>query len=91
MAALLCLTQKVGRYRIAVKDGMCISCGMCSKHCEMGIDVRSYALANQSVTWASCVACGLCAEVSPRGVLRLDNTTEPAPQQLVQIRADWRA
>jgi ferredoxin-type protein NapH len=74
MAALLGLVQKLGRYRIAVKRDMCISCGLCSKYCEMGIDVRSYAQANQSFTRASCVGCGLCAEVCPRGVLRLENS-----------------
>jgi polyferredoxin len=71
MAALLGIVQKVGRYRIAVKKDMCISCGMCSKYCEMGIDVRSYAQANESFTRASCVGCGICAEVCPRGVLNL--------------------
>ncbi|MGE5277755.1 MAG: hypothetical protein ACM3SU_12225 [Acidobacteriota bacterium] len=35
-------------------------CGNCSTYCEMGIDVRQYAMANQSFTRASCVACGLC-------------------------------
>ncbi len=88
MAALLGLVQKVGRYRITVKDNMCISCGMCSKYCEMGIDVRSYAQANTSFTRASCVGCGLCAEVCPRGVLRLENVSRPAPQELVQIAAN---
>jgi polyferredoxin len=86
MAALLGIIQKAGRYRITVKDDMCISCGLCSKYCEMGIDVRSYAQANESFTRASCVGCGLCAEVCPRGVLRLENVPPRAPQlQLVQI------
>ena len=87
MAALLGITQKVGRFRIAVKDNMCISCGLCSQYCEMGIDVRSYAQANQSFTRASCVGCGLCAEVCPRGVLRLQNVSSGSPQlaSLVQI------
>ncbi len=84
MAALLGLVQKVGRYRIKVKKDMCISCGMCSKYCEMGIDVRAYAQANQDFTRASCVGCGLCAELCPRGVLRLENVVKTAPQ-LVQI------
>lgn len=87
MAALLGLTQKVGRFRITVKDNMCISCGLCSNYCEMGIDVRAYAQANQSFTRASCVGCGLCAEVCPRGVLRLENVRVRAPQErLVQIQ-----
>jgi len=85
MAAMLGLVQKFGRYRITVKDNMCISCGLCSKYCEMGIDVRSYAQSNSSFTRASCVGCGLCAEVCPRGVLRLENVTRRDPQELVQI------
>lgn len=86
MAAVLGLVQKPGRFHISVKDNMCISCGLCSKYCEMGIDVRSYAQANQSFTRAACVGCGLCAEVCPRGVLRLENTTRRDPQEvLVQI------
>jgi ferredoxin-type protein NapH len=87
MAALLGLVQKVGRYRITVKKNMCISCGLCSKYCEMGIDVRSYAQSNESFTRASCVGCGLCAEVCPRGVLRLENVRTRAPQEsaLIQI------
>lgn len=90
MAAFLGLIQKFGRYRIRVKDDMCISCGMCTKACEMGIDVRAYAQANESFTRASCVGCGMCAEVCPRGVLRLEQRFASAPQerhaQLVQLR-----
>ncbi len=87
MAAMIGLAQKVGRFRITVKDNMCISCGLCSTYCEMGIDVRAYAQANQSFTRASCVGCGMCAEVCPRGVLRLENVTKAQPQlqPLVQI------
>ena len=90
MAALLGLVQKFGRYRIRVKEDMCISCGMCTKVCEMGIDVRAYAQANESFTRASCVGCGMCAEACPRGVLQLEQRFERDPQerhgQLVQIR-----
>jgi polyferredoxin len=72
MAAMLGLMQKAGRFRIRVKDDMCISCGNCSAYCEMGIDVRAYAQANQSFTRAACVGCGMCAHMCPRGVLRLE-------------------
>jgi len=73
MAAPLGLTQKSGRFRITVKKDMCISCGNCSTYCEMGIDVRAYAMANQDVKRAACVGCGMCAHVCPRGVLKLEN------------------
>lgn len=74
MAAVLGLMQKLGRFRIRVKPDMCISCGNCSTYCEMGIDVRSYAQANQSFTRASCVGCGMCAHMCPRGVLKLESS-----------------
>lgn len=73
MAAMLGLIQRFGRFRITVKEDMCISCGNCTAYCEMGIDVRAYAQENQSFTRASCVGCGMCAHVCPRGVLRLEN------------------
>jgi polyferredoxin len=73
MAALLGLVQKFGRFRITVKKDMCIACGNCSTYCEMGIDVRQYAMANQDVRRAACVGCGMCAHLCPRGVLKLEN------------------
>jgi ferredoxin-type protein NapH len=78
MAAMLGLFQKLGRFRIRVKPDMCISCGNCSTYCEMGIDVRSYAQANESFTRAACVGCGMCAHVCPRGVLKLENAPKLA-------------
>lgn len=93
MAAILGLVQKAGRFRIRVKRNMCISCGLCSKYCEMGIDVRAYAQANQDFVRASCVGCGLCAEVCPRDVLRLENVRRRDPQELtLQSLADesWK-
>ena len=56
-----------------VKKDMCISCSNCSAYCEMGIDVRAYAMANQDVKRAACVGCRMCAHVCPRGVLKLEN------------------
>jgi ferredoxin-type protein NapH len=79
MAALLGLIQKFGRFRITVKDDMCIACGNCSAHCEMGIDVRSYAMNNQSFKRAACVGCGICSHVCPRGVLKLENKWDRHP------------
>jgi polyferredoxin len=73
LAAVMGLIQKFGRFRIAVKDDMCISCGNCSAYCEMGIDVRMYAQANTDFKRAACVGCGMCAHLCPRGVLRLEN------------------
>lgn len=87
MAAILGLVQKFGRFRIRVKDDMCISCGMCTTYCEMGIDVREYAQNNQDFTRAACVGCGLCEEVCPRGVLHLENEWDRDPQESLTMGA----
>lgn len=85
MAAVLGLIQKFGRFRVTVKPDLCIACGNCSTYCEMGIDVRAYAMANTDVRRASCVGCGMCAHVCPRGVLRLETRAEPGPHGAVQV------
>ena len=73
-AAILGLIQRFfSRFRITTNGGQCISCGNCTTHCEMGIDVRSYAQRGDDIVRASCVGCGVCAAVCPRGVLRLEN------------------
>ena len=74
MAAILGIQQRFfSRFRITTNSGQCISCGNCSKYCEMGIDVRSYAQRGENIVRASCVGCGICASVCPRGVLKLEN------------------
>ncbi len=74
MAAYLGILQKYfSRFRITTNGGQCISCGNCSKYCEMGIDVRWYAQRGQNIVRASCVGCGVCSAVCPRGVLNLEN------------------
>ena len=74
MAAILGLIQrKKSRFRITTNGAQCISCGNCSKYCEMGIDVRWYAQRGQDIVRSSCVGCGMCSTVCPRGVLNLEN------------------
>jgi ferredoxin-type protein NapH len=87
MAALLGLIQKFGRFRITVKKDMCISCGNCSTYCEMGIDVRQYAMENREVKRAACVGCGMCAHVCPRGVLKLETRPDRGPGQPIRVFA----
>lgn len=84
MAAILGLIQKFGHFRITTKKDMCISCGNCSTYCEMGIDVRLYAMANQDIKRASCVGCGMCAHVCPRGVLKLETRRDAGPGEAVE-------
>ena len=87
LAAYLGLVQRFqSRFRITTNGGQCISCGNCSTHCEMGIDVRAYAQRGQDIVRASCVGCGVCAAVCPRGVLRLENSSEDAGYRTVPER-----
>ena len=80
MAAILGIMQRFkSRFRITTNGAQCISCGNCSKYCEMGIDVRWYAQRGQDIARASCVGCGMCSAVCPRGVLNLENG--PADQR----------
>jgi Pyruvate/2-oxoacid:ferredoxin oxidoreductase delta subunit len=77
LAAYLGIVQRFkSRFRITTNGGQCISCGNCSTHCEMGIDVRAYAQKGQNIVRSSCVGCGVCAAVCPRGVLKLENGSE---------------
>lgn len=77
LAAYLGFVQRFkSRFRITTNGGHCISCGNCSTHCEMGIDVRWYAQRGQNIVRSSCVGCGVCAAVCPRGVLKLENGSE---------------
>lgn len=77
LAAYLGLVQRFkSRFRITTNGGQCISCGNCSTHCEMGIDVRWYAQRGQNIIRSSCVGCGVCSAVCPRGVLNLENRAD---------------
>ena len=86
-AALLGIVQKYfSRFRITTNGGQCISCGNCSTHCEMGIDVKAYAQKGQNIVRASCVGCGICAAVCPRGVLRLENGSADISERTMDVR-----
>jgi len=62
-----------GRLAIVPNDE-CISCGECTKYCQMGIDVRAFAeretaLSNRTT---ECIFCGICVTVCPVDVLRVE-------------------
>jgi thioredoxin reductase/ferredoxin len=71
------------RFRI-VADERCIACGECTRYCQVGIDVMSFALRREELTNAnsSCIGCGICVSVCPMGVLGYG---EREPVRLVQI------
>jgi thioredoxin reductase/NAD-dependent dihydropyrimidine dehydrogenase PreA subunit len=57
---------------IAANDE-CISCGECTRNCQMGIDVRAFAQRGQDFSnrTTCCVFCGICVSVCPVDVLKV--------------------
>lgn len=79
------LTKKrLGYFKIDAKEDRCIACDMCSRYCEVGIDVMKFALKGKSIDNinSSCIGCGVCISVCPTDVLTFG---ESKSGQLVQI------
>jgi len=62
--------MKWSRFRIEAND-KCISCNECSRNCQVGIDVMSYALKQETLDnkTSSCIGCGICVSVCPMDTL----------------------
>jgi thioredoxin reductase/polyferredoxin len=76
--------MNVSRFRIVAND-KCIGCTECTRNCQVGIDVMSYALKQQPLDNAtsSCIGCGICVSVCPMDVLSFGATSD---SKLVQIQ-----
>ena len=63
-----------GYFAIYAKKERCIACNMCTRYCEVGIDVRSFAIKGKSFdsTNTSCIGCGICISVCPTETLSFD-------------------
>jgi len=60
------LSKKYGRLSIGSRD-KCIKCTLCSKYCQVGVDVMAFAK-NEDVfsnRETSCIHCGICINVCP--------------------------
>jgi thioredoxin reductase/Pyruvate/2-oxoacid:ferredoxin oxidoreductase delta subunit len=57
-----------------VPNDECISCGECTRYCQMGIDVRGFAQREQPLSneTTCCVFCGICVTVCPVDVLSVE-------------------
>jgi len=70
----------IGKFKIEANN-KCIGCNECSRNCQVGIDVMSYALKQNTLdnTTSSCIGCGICVTVCPMDVLsygKKENTEE---------------
>jgi len=72
------------RFKIEATD-KCIACGECSRNCQVGIDVMSYALQQKELNNenSSCIGCGICITVCPMTVLNFGDI--PKQGALIQI------
>lgn len=64
----------ISRFKIVAND-KCIACAECSRNCQVGIDVMSYALKQEVLDNAtsSCIGCGICVSVCPMDTLSFGN------------------
>lgn len=69
LAALMHIYNKFSTWRILSDKKKCISCGLCTKSCHMGIDVMGYAQTGRVLDDVECVNCSACVNVCPTGVL----------------------
>jgi polyferredoxin len=75
MAKYMQLISKwFGKLQIKSND-KCIGCGECTRYCQVGIDVQSFAQRKAAFSNAetSCIQCGICIEVCPMEVLSFDS------------------
>lgn len=72
------LARWYGKLKIRSSD-KCISCTQCSRFCQVGVDVMSFAR-NQAAfdnKNSACIQCGICIDVCPMDVLEFTLDDEP--------------
>jgi polyferredoxin len=82
----------IGRYKIDSNRRRCIACNLCSRYCEVGIDVRKFAVKGESFdnVLTSCIGCGICISVCPTEALAFAAGPLGAGTSRA-IRATWEA
>ncbi len=66
---------KHSTYAIFSRKERCIACNMCTRNCEVGIDVRKFAIKGTTFdnTNSSCIGCGICISVCPTDTLSFED------------------
>ncbi len=79
------LSRWYGKLGIASNDH-CITCGQCSKHCQVGVDVMQFAKNQETFTNknSSCIHCGICIDVCPVDVLSFTQIDRSGSLPIVQ-------
>ncbi len=78
----------VSKFKITAND-KCIACYECTRNCQVGIDVMSYALKQEVLDNenSSCIGCGICVTVCPMDTLKFgDQPKVVIPSQEVKLK-----
>ena len=75
----------IGKFKIEANN-KCIACNECSRNCQVGIDVMSYALKQNTLdnTTSSCIGCGICVTVCPMDVLSYGNKDDKSESEKIE-------
>jgi NosR/NirI family transcriptional regulator, nitrous oxide reductase regulator len=78
------LSKWFGRLKI-VSTPKCITCTLCSRYCQVGVDVMAFAKNQQAFdnSNSACIHCGICIEVCPMDVLSFETSAGTAKKHLV--------
>jgi NosR/NirI family transcriptional regulator, nitrous oxide reductase regulator len=77
LGALLNVMTRASRSRILAEKERCISCGLCTATCHMGVDIMGFARLGRAVEDPQCVRCSACVHDCPTGALAFGRVDAP--------------
>ena len=76
MAPFMVIGSSIGKFlhlpqlHVEADKSKCVSCGMCSKACPMGLDVKKMVEEGTGPKCTECIQCGACVDECPKKVLK---------------------